>query len=292
MPENLEFRESETHAVNRERPSRFIVHLSDTHLVDDGELLYGAVDVDSNVAAALSQLEAAGFRPDAILLTGDLADTGLPSAYSRLRTQLEATAERLASRIIWVMGNHDSRERFREGLLGTPATADPVDYVVWIEGLRVIVLDSTVPGYHHGDLSDRQLEWLRDELATPAPEGTLLTMHHPPMPDPAFGATGIELRDQDRLAEVVRGSDIRCILAGHLHFSTNTTFAGIPLSVASATCYTNTVTEKEGWSRGVDGAQSINLVHVYAEQVVNTTMPVRSFPQLYLIEVDEGPKAK
>jgi Icc protein len=268
-------------AVNTERPTRFLVHISDTHLVADEDLLFGHVDSDLNVSKALTQLTDAEFRPDAILLTGDLADAGLPEAYVRLRASVERTAEQLGSRIIWVMGNHDARGPFRAGLLDEEPSTEPIDAVHWIDGLRVIVLDTTVPGFHHGELRDAQLAWLREQLSTSAPEGTLLAMHHPPMPDPVFAAAGIELRGQQRLADVVRGSDIRSILAGHLHYSTATTFAGIPLSVASATCYTNTVTEKEGSSRGVDGAQSINLVHLYEEQVVHTIMPVDTFPTLY-----------
>jgi 3',5'-cyclic AMP phosphodiesterase CpdA len=264
-----------------ERPSRFIVHMSDTHLVAADDLLYGKVDCDANVAAALAQLESAQFRPDAILLTGDLADTGLAEAYLRLRPQIEAAAKRLGSRVIWVMGNHDKREQFRSLLLDQEPSNEPVDEVHWIGGLRIIVLDSTVPGYHHGEITDAQLAWLRSELAIPAAEGTILALHHPPMPDPVYVNVGIELQDQHKLADVVRGSDIRSILAGHLHYSTNTTFAGIPLSVASATCYTNTVTEPEGSTLGVDGAQSINLVHVYEEQIVHTIMPVHTFPTLY-----------
>lgn len=280
-PEHAEYVESMQHEVNEERPSRFLVHISDTHLVADDDLLYGSVDSDANIASVLDQLERAQFHPDAILLTGDLADAGLPEAYARLRRAVEATSDRLGSRIIWVMGNHDSRAALREHLLDEDPATEPVDAVHWIDGLRIIVLDSTVPGYHHGDLSDAQLAWLAAELATPAPEGTLLAMHHPPMPDPVHAAAGIELRGQDRLASVIRGSDVRCILAGHLHFTAHTTFAGIPLSVASATCYTNTVTEQEGTSRGVDGAQSVNLVHLYGEQVVHTVMPVATYPTLY-----------
>ena len=37
---------------------------------------------------------------------------------------------------------------------------------------------------------------------------------------------------------MLAGSDVRAILAGHLHYSMSGTFAGIPVSVASASCYT------------------------------------------------------
>jgi 3',5'-cyclic-AMP phosphodiesterase len=270
--------------VNVERPSRFIVHISDTHLVDDGALLQGVVDSAANVQAVLDQLEEARFRPDAILVTGDLADTGLASAYRRLRGQIEGAAGRLGAQVIWVMGNHDSRENFRHGLLDEQPSDAPVDAVHWIGGLRVVVLDTTVPGSHWGVVTDDQLAWLGDVLAEPAPEGTLLAMHHPPMPDPVYAAQGIELRHQAAIEAVVAGSDVRCILAGHLHYSTNTTFAGIPLSVAAATCYTNSVTEQPGSQRGMNGGQSINLVHVYARTVVNTIMPVAKYPTMYQVD--------
>jgi Icc protein len=263
------------------RPSHFLLHLSDTHLITGDGLLYDSVDADSHLRRVFEEFEAAGARPEAIVFTGDLADKGDPAAYAKLRSIVEPAAARMGARVIWVMGNHDKREQFRSLLLDKEPSNEPVDEVHWIGGLRIIVLDSTVPGYHHGEITDAQLEWLRSELATPAVEGTILALHHPPMPDPVYVNVGIELQDQHKLADVVRGSDIRSILAGHLHYSTNTTFAGIPLSVASATCYTNTVTEPEGSTLGVDGAQSINLVPVYEEQIVHTIMPVHTFPTLY-----------
>jgi Icc protein len=47
----------------------------------------------------------------------------------------------------------------------------PMDRVHNIAGLRVIVLDTSVPGYHHGEISRAQLDWLATTLAEPAPFG-------------------------------------------------------------------------------------------------------------------------
>jgi 3',5'-cyclic-AMP phosphodiesterase len=88
----------------------------------------------------------------------------------------------------------------------------------------------------------------------------------------------VELRDQRRLADVVRGSDVRSILAGHLHYSTTATFAGVPVSVASATCYTQDLNVPVGGTRGRDGAQAYNLVHVYDETIVHSVVPVGEHP--------------
>src|SRR4029453_16265072 len=98
--------------------------------------------------------------------------------------------------------------------------------------LRILALDTTVPEYHHGDLLPEQLDWLREQLATPAEHGTVLAMHHPPIPVPTMEpAAIIELLDQDRLAAVIEGTDVRQILGGHFHYSSHSTFAGIPVSV-------------------------------------------------------------
>ena len=91
----------------------------------------------------------------------------------------------------------------------------------------------------------------------------------------------IELRDQERLAEVIRGTDVRGILGGHLHYSTTSTFAGVPVSVASATCYTQDLAVAYPGARGQDGGQSYNLVHVYGDRVLHSVVPIGQFPTVY-----------
>jgi 3',5'-cyclic AMP phosphodiesterase CpdA len=257
------------------RPDHFILHLSDTHLVGGDADLYGDVDSEGRLAQILAGVEASGMRPEAIILTGDLADKGEPAAYRKLRALLEPVAERLGAQIIWAMGNHDERGAFREQLFGQMPSDRPVDFVYDVDGLRVITLDTSVPGHHHGELTGDQLDWLAEELSTPAEHGTIIAMHHPPVPSVQDLSVLVELRDQASLAEVIEGSDVRSIIAGHLHYSTNATFAGVPVSVASATCYTQDLAV--GGTRGRDGAQSYNLVHVYADTVVHSVVPIGSY---------------
>ncbi|MGB3770223.1 MAG: phosphodiesterase [Rhodococcus sp. (in: high G+C Gram-positive bacteria)] len=257
------------------RPEHFLLHISDTHLVGDGEL-YGAVDSEDRLRRMFAELEATGARPEALVFTGDLADKGEPDAYESLRALVEPVASALGARVVWAMGNHDDRATFRRTLLGERGTTDPVDKVYRVGGLRVITLDSTVPGHHYGQLSGEQLRWLAQELATPAPDGTVIAMHHPPVPCVQDLAVLVELRDQESLADVLEGTDVRAILAGHLHYSTSATFAGIPVSVASATCYTQDLTVPVGAQRGRDGAQAYNLVHLFENTVVHSVVPIGS----------------
>ena len=257
------------------RPAHTIVHLSDTHFLARGALLYGSVETEENLRQALGQLERSGIRPEALVFTGDLADLGEPDAYQRLRAIVEPAAARLGAEVVWVMGNHDERLQYSSGLFDIEATEAPQDRVHDIGGLRIISLDTTVPGFHHGELTDGQLEWLAAVLKVPAPHGTLIAVHHPPVPTPLLWAMEmLELEAQDRFAAVVAGTDVRAILGGHLHFSTHSTFAGVPVSVAAATCYTLALTEKDRLLSGVDSGQSFNIVHVYEDRVVHSIVPV------------------
>ncbi|MFL0566097.1 phosphodiesterase [Microbacterium sp. 179-I 1D1 NHS] len=269
---------------------RILLHLSDTHLRGPGPQLFDSVDGEASLTAALDAIESSGIAPDAIVFTGDLVDLGEAAAYDAIRALVDPFADRLGARLLWVMGNHDDRGAFREHLLDeTPADPTaPYDRVDELDGLRIVTLDTSVPGHHHGELSAAQLEWLRDVLATPAPLGTVLAMHHPPVPSVLPLAASVELRDQNRLADVLRGTDVRAIIAGHLHYSTFATFAGIPVSVASSTCYAQDLTVPVGGSRPQDGAQAYNLVHVYDDTVVHSVVPIDVPRPLEYIDPDEA----
>jgi Icc protein len=103
-------------------------------------------------------------------------------------------------------------------------------------------------------------------------------MHHPPLPShiPLFDI--LELRDQGRLAEAIAGSDVRAILAGHLHYSTSGTFAGVPVSVAAATCYTMDLARPAVEVNGMDAGQSFHLVHAYDDTITHAVVPVVEAP--------------
>jgi 3',5'-cyclic AMP phosphodiesterase CpdA len=279
---------------------KILVHLSDTHFLAEGAALYDVIDTDHTVHRALEQLHRSGIRPDALILTGDIADRGEADAYRRIRGIMEAAAAQWEAKIIWVMGNHDKRAAFRSTLLrqdqsGAPVAPevrytdvqtrvdqnadhqDPIDQVIDLDGLRIIALDTSVPGYHHGEVTNAQLEWLRTVLSTPARHGSILALHHPPIPTPLPLMSVLELQEQPRLAAVLAGSDVRAILGGHLHYATQGVFAGIPVSVAAATCYTMDLSAPSRELTGVNGGQTLNLVHVYADQITHSQVPLGTF---------------
>ena len=261
-------------------PARHVVaHLSDPHLLAGNALQYGVIDPEAGLRLALERIGRITPRPDVLVFTGDLADKAEPAAYARLRELVEPVADDLGAQVVWVMGNHDERAPYAQSMFGSDDDGCQ-DRAYDVNGLRVLALDTSVPGYHHGDLTDDQLGWLTDQLATPAPHGTLLAMHHPPIPVPMLRAAEIiELLDQQQLAEVIGGTDVRGIIGGHFHYTSWSTFAGIPVSVASASCYTSDPAPLDRLISGVDGHQALTMLHLYDDRIVHTVVPIPEAPE-------------
>ncbi|MEV0250755.1 metallophosphoesterase [Nocardia sp. NPDC050712] len=233
-----------------------IVQLTDTHIRPAGELLYDTVDTYANLTHVLDRLRASG-PVDALVLSGDLTDSGAPAGYRRLRAAVEPVAAELGAAVVYVMGNHDERTAFGVELLdhapGSVPVEQPHDQVVEVSGLRIIVLDSTVPGRHLGVLDGGQLTWLGEQLRRPAARGTLLVLHHPPLPSGLPAAELLNLEQPDRLAEVIAGTDVRLVLCGHNHMTSAGTLAGIPVWIGPALAYRFDAMPPVGRIRAVQG---------------------------------------
>ncbi len=267
-------------------PRFAIAHISDTHLLGGGALQFGAVDTAPHLRRALELLGDLEEPPQAIIVSGDVADRGERDAYLVAKQLVEAAAARLDARVFWAIGNHDDRRAYSSVIFGAESDA-PQDRVHELDGLRIVSLDTTLPGHHHGELEPGQRAWLQGILATPAEHGTVLVMHHPPVPMALDRISHvIELDGQSELAPVLRGSDVRAILSGHLHYPIYSSFAGIPVFAASATCSTMELAGA-GRTYGVrDAGQAIAMLHLFdagsggmAEApVTHTVLPLAQAP--------------
>ena len=196
---------------------------------------------------------------------------------SKLREIVEPAAAEIGAEVVWVMGNHDERVHYARELFGEDVADDETqDRVHDVDGSA-----GDLAGHQRARLPPRrdlaaQLGWLGDQLSTPAPHGTLLAMHHPPIPVPMVRAAEvIELHDQHLLGRGDRGHRRACASsAGHFHFSSYSTFAGVPVSVASSTCYLADPAPIGRLLSAVDGHQSVTMMHFYEDRVVHSVVPV------------------
>jgi 3',5'-cyclic-AMP phosphodiesterase len=207
-----------------------ILHLSDTHLDRfDGPNKHG-VNATQSLRRMMADLSTAP-HIDVVVVSGDIADDGSQEAYTSARDLIGAYASARNVPVLYSTGNHDERGAFAK-VLGSghldPRGNDRADAAIdtavgeraavsLVDGYRFVTLDSLVPGKGYGWISDAQLTWLRDVLKTPAPRGTVLVFHHPPITLDVEVQHALGLRNPEALADAVRGSDVQLILCGHFH---------------------------------------------------------------------------
>lgn len=221
-----------------------VLHISDTHLFGDDSRHYGVVDTADHLRRTLAHVAGRDF--DIVVCSGDVSEDGSEGSYELARELLEPWAAERGARVVFAMGNHDRRESFRtvlgDGQRGVAATelcdgpdpARPIASVATVDGWRTIVLDTAVPGAGFGALDAGQLDALAAVLATPAEHGTILIMHHPPVPAQTdlLGALDLGEADTAALWERLAGSDVRVVLSGHYHLPIVEYVQGIPVVVA------------------------------------------------------------
>lgn len=198
-----------------------VVQLSDPHI----GATWAEGDPVGGLATAVASIRRLRPVPDALVLTGDLADTQADSEYAHVLASLDGIdAPRYA-----LPGNHDDRDGMRRhfGIRGEPGT--PVQYAVQVGPLRILMLDSTRPGADAGEFDAGRLAWLEEALSADPGTPTLLAMHHPPLVThvPGLDALALAAGDRAALAEVVGGHpNVMLIIAGHVHRAISGELAG------------------------------------------------------------------
>ncbi|WP_249975410.1 phosphodiesterase [Vreelandella olivaria] len=194
-----------------------IAHISDPHIKADGRLSYRRVDTANALRQAVSTLNQLSPQPDLVLISGDLVDFGQPQEYVTFKRLLED----LRLPVYLIPGNHDNRDHLRASFPEHRYLFQHAEVVQWVVDdfpVRIIGLDSSVPGAPHGELSQASLDWLDATLVTRPDLPTLVMLHHHPFVSGIDHMDRQPLREAHRLAEVLtRHSQVERVICGHLH---------------------------------------------------------------------------
>ena len=214
-----------------------ILQISDFHLRGDGKLSFQVVDTASFLKSTKAHLEHVfaldGQKPDMIVVTGDIADSGDEKAYLMVYEALSS----FNVPVYAVPGNHDRRDRMVRILKGwtipNPQTAPFLCYAVQTEEARLLFLDTLNPGSHAGHMREAELAWLDNELQSNKNVPTLIFMHHPPF------ITGLPAMDEpfenrEQLRTVLMKAPWARLCCGHMHRPIFTVWAGVPCVTAPA----------------------------------------------------------
>ncbi len=213
-----------------------IAQITDTHVSTAGsrpDLAYRTLE---HLERAVAHLNGLSPRPDLVLATGDLVERGQPEEYARLRGALDA----LTMPAFLIPGNHDDRRALvdafphhrylpRDGF---------VQYTVEDWPVRLVALDTLVPGESGGLLCAERLGWLDARLAEQPARPTLVLMHHPPFRTGLQAMDDMGLEGAEGLAAVIRRHpQVERIACGHLHRPITRRFAGTVACTSPATAH-------------------------------------------------------
>ena len=224
-----------------------IAQVTDPHIKAEGRLAYKKIDTAANLSACVDHLNHLVETPDLILLTGDLTDFGRPQEYELVRQLLAP----LRMPLFVIPGNHDHRGNLLNAFNNhdyLPKDSEFLHYVIDDYPLRMIGLDTTIPGKPGGELCKQRLTWLEQQLRQQPDKPTLLFMHHPPI------KTGIQhmdvqnCRNGETLGEMLEGyPQVFQILCGHVHRPIHTQWHGMTVTIApSSSHYVALDTQENG----------------------------------------------
>jgi 3',5'-cyclic-AMP phosphodiesterase len=195
-----------------------ICQLTDLHVRPVGQPSNRVSETNMFTERAFRAVARLNPRPDVVVITGDLTECGLEAEYANVARLI---GEWLPMPVFVIPGNHDRRETFRQCLQHLPGViADPhyIQYAVDGHPVRLVMLDTLVPGSGHGELRPEQLDFLDRTLAAKPDTATIIAMHHPPFICGITHIDHINLRNAAQFAAVVaRHKQVERIICGHHH---------------------------------------------------------------------------
>ena len=214
-----------------------LAQISDLHIMRPGEKLSGIVDTAAGLRKAVEKIGQLKPRPDVLLITGDLVESGRTEEYVHLRKLLAP----LAMPTYIIPGNHDDRDVLRAVFADHAYLPRDgfLHYVIDALPVTLIALDTVVPKKPGGMLDEARMLWLAARLHETQAKPAIIMMHHPPF------ATGIRFMDAMGLntgaAEfarlVARYPNVERILCGHLHRAIEARVGNALAMTCPATCH-------------------------------------------------------
>lgn len=255
-----------------------LCQISDPHLVGEGELAYGKVDTPRMLERCVRRILALPRRPDAVIATGDLTDNAEPAQYGLLAEILSP----LAMPLFLAVGNHDDRDALRAAFPShrhLDGEHGFVQYVVDDFDVRLVVLDTLVPGKPGGALCERRLAWLDRTLAASG-RPTIVAQHHPPFPTGLTFMDGMSLADPVAEAAVVsKYPQVERVIAGHHHRNAQARFAGTVASICPSAAHQLRLDLVPGADIGFVFEPSAFQLHLWdGDRLVTHTAMVDEFP--------------
>lgn len=211
------------------------VQISDTHIVEEGRLVYRAVDANNGLRKAVKRINDMSPSPDFVVCTGDLTNRAREEQYKVFAEIVSG----LTVPLFAVPGNHDTPTLMSTFL--SDSWEDPKGggkgYVRDQDGVRLVFLNSILAGEPHGCFDAERRDWLQAKLEE-ASGHVLVFLHHPPFETGIWWMDAMGLIGASDFEELVRSyPNIRGVFAGHIHRPIVRNLGSVPCWVAPSTSH-------------------------------------------------------
>jgi Icc protein len=251
-----------------------IAQISDCHVTAAVERVADRVDPAIGLRHAIEKLNA--FTPviDLVVGSGDLVNDARTDEYDRL----QALLAELTVPFLPLPGNHDDRAELRRrfDVLPDGPPDSPIDHVVDLgDDVRLICLDTTVPGRHDGRLSESQLDWLDATLSAARDRTTIVAQHHPPIASgiPSMDRFGLNGREAEA-AVLGRHRQVAAVICGHYHRAIHARLADTVVACCPSTAVQLALVLDDDQVRYGDEPPGLLLHRVDGDTVASHVMPV------------------
>lgn len=193
-----------------------IAHISDTHILAPASDHPAARLRADSLRRCIADINRQ--QPDAVIFTGDTVQHGQPEEYAHLRELLAP----LEAPLYLIPGNRDDNAALRSAFSDQsylPEVGGFLHYAVDDHAVRLVAIDSTLPGERMGVLCPARQAWLDAVLSDRPNQPTLLFIHHPPFDIDDHYIGGYRRPEEaSALAGVVsRRPQVKGLLCGHVH---------------------------------------------------------------------------
>ncbi len=232
------------------------IHLTDTHVrkaYDNSGIDAMLGQIESIVPGMERMLEETDWDGvDFVVVTGDLVHEGVAQDYTYLNEILRNKIPQNVQ-LFYVLGNHDEKDAFYKGMFNEEKT-EPYYYIQYVDGYRLIMLDSAVPGKESGFIVEQELDWLKETLKEPYGKGSIVFLHHP-LFWAATGGDTMAAKNGKDVMKILKESDAFAVFCGHTHTNAVNMDRGIFQSTADSAAFSLEIrknnlafTDKSGFS--------------------------------------------
>lgn len=149
---------------------------------------------------------------DCLLVSGDLTEDGTAEDYRDLRAYIEQKMGKIP--VIVTLGNHDNKASFYQGWMGQEPDDRPYNCIRIIGDTAVISWDNSRQGNPDGEISEEQMNWLKEALETNKDRHMVLMTHHHFM---THQASVPAINCDEEFPKLMQAYQVDCLICGHTH---------------------------------------------------------------------------